>query len=349
MTPDTATTAADDQRGAHEPATPQWLIIPRSAALFIGGFSLLNLLGEFQHPGFDANLWWIDFRPAPLPLLRGLLAFAGVVLCLYAIYPALPNVPRMVVVGTVLLLIGTSVVNTIGYYRLLHQGQITTRALFPFSIQVICVLLVILAGTLRPCDSARITSRDVAWSILTLVLCITGFPLSQIYCFGKTDYRRPADVIVVFGCKVHSDGRPSTALSERVRTACELYDQGLASALIVSGGPGDGEAHETRTMRRLAIEHGVPAERVLTDTAGLNTDQTVRHSVDVIKHRGWDRVLVVSHFYHLPRIKLCYRRYGQQVYTVPAASPHGVYRLGFQTAREVAALWFYYFRPLTGR
>ena len=349
MTSDTATAAADDPRNALPPATPPWLIIPRSAALFLGGFSLLNLLGEFQHPGFDANLWWIDFRPAPLPLLRGLLAFAGVVLCLYAIYPALPNVPRMVVVGTVLLLIGTSTVNTVGYYRMLNQGQITTRALFPFSIQVICVLLVILAGTLRSCASARITSRDMLWGVLTLALCITGFPLSQIHCFGKTDYRRPADVIVVFGCKVHRDGTPSTALSERVLTACQLYQQGLASSLIVSGGPGAGDAHETRTMRRLAIEHGVPAERVLMDTAGLNTEETVRNSVDLMHRRGWKRVLAVSHFYHLPRIKLCFRRHGQQVYTVPAASPQGVHRLSFQTAREVAALWYYYFRPLNGR
>jgi uncharacterized SAM-binding protein YcdF (DUF218 family) len=328
---------------------PSWLIVSRSAALFLGGFSLLNLLGEFQHPGFDANLWWIDLRPAPLPLLRGLLAFAGLVLCLYAVFPSLPAIPRLVVVTTVLLLVGTSVMNTIGYYRLLQLGQIKTEARFPFSIEVICVLLVILIGTLQRCDSSRVTHRDLAWGALTLLLCVTGFPLSQIYCYGKTDYRRQADVIVVFGCKVYADGRPSTALLERLQTACELYGQGLASAVIVSGGPGSGDTHETQTMRRLAIELGVPAEHVLVDPHGLNTEATVRNTVDRIQHHDWKRVLAVSHFYHLPRVKLCYRRHGIQVYTVPASSPRGVPRLAFQTAREVLALWYYYLRPLSNR
>ena len=349
MTSEPVAAGPDGQQATSEPSMPSWLIVSRSAALFLGGFSLLNLLGEFQHPGFDANLWWIDFRPAPLSVMRGLLACAGVVLCLYAIFPSLPDLPRLLVVATVVLLIGTAVWNTIGYYQLLKQGQIQTKARFPFSIQVICVLLVILCGAVQRCASSRLKLTDLVWGALTLVICITGFPLSQIYCFGKTDYRRQADVIVVFGCKVHSDGRPSTALAERVRTACELYDQGLASHVIVSGGPGSGAVHETDTMRRLAIEHGIPAERVLVDADGLDTEATVGNTANQIREQGWQRVLAVSHFYHLPRIKLCYRRHGLQVYTVPAANPRGVHQLGFQTAREVVALWYYYLRPLSDR
>lgn len=31
--------------------------IARGLALFLGGFGLLNLLGELRPPGFDANVW----------------------------------------------------------------------------------------------------------------------------------------------------------------------------------------------------------------------------------------------------------------------------------------------------
>lgn len=37
--------------------------VARGVALFFGLFSLLNVLGELRTPGFDANGWWIDFRP----------------------------------------------------------------------------------------------------------------------------------------------------------------------------------------------------------------------------------------------------------------------------------------------
>lgn len=41
---------------------PLFLAFSRALALFLGGFSLLNLAGELRFPGFDANHWWIDFR-----------------------------------------------------------------------------------------------------------------------------------------------------------------------------------------------------------------------------------------------------------------------------------------------
>src|SRR6266480_3726625 len=39
-----------------------WSFVPRGLALFLGGFSLLNLLGHFRFARFDANLWWIDLH-----------------------------------------------------------------------------------------------------------------------------------------------------------------------------------------------------------------------------------------------------------------------------------------------
>ena len=62
--------------------------------------------------------------------------------------------------------------------------------------------------------------------LITLAVCAVAFPLAQMYCYGNTDYRREADVVVVFGCRVYKDGTPSDALKERVQTACRLYLEG---------------------------------------------------------------------------------------------------------------------------
>jgi uncharacterized SAM-binding protein YcdF (DUF218 family) len=57
------------------------------------------------------------------------------------------------------------------------------------------------------------------------------------------------------------------------------------------------------------------------------------------------KVLVVSHFYHLPGVKLAYQRAGWEVYTVPAKESCFFRQMPFFVAREVAALWVYYLRP----
>ena len=71
-------------------------------------------------------------------------------------------------------------------------------------------------------------------------------------------------------------------------------------------------------MRDMAIERGVPATAIVVDSLGLNTEATVDEHVRLFAAQGIDRVLVVSNAYHLPRIKLAYRRQGLEVFTVPA-------------------------------
>jgi len=164
--------------------------------------------------------------------------------------------------------------------------------------------------------------------------------------FGKTDYRRPADIAVVLGARVYADGRPSDALADRVRTACKLYHDGTVKKLLFSGGPGDGSIHETEGMKRMAIQLGVKPEDILLDPHGVNTQATVKNTEAIFQQLHASRVLVVSHFYHLPRIKLAYHRDGREVYTVPAKESYLLRQMPFNMAREVAALWVYYFRPL---
>ena len=181
---------------------------------------------------------------------------------------------------------------------------------------------------------------------LAVAACLFGFPLAQMLCFGLTDYRRPADVVVVFGARVYVNGQASLALADRVRTACALYRDGHVGKVIVSGGCGDGAIHETETMRRLALQWGVAADDIVVDAQGINTEATVRQTSALFDMYGFDRVLAVSHFYHLPRIKLSYQRCGREVYTVPARQSRPLARLPWYITREVAALWVYYLRPL---
>jgi len=177
-----------------------------------------------------------------------------------------------------------------------------------------------------------------------LLVCVLAFPLLQMVFFGTTDYRRPADVIVVLGAQVHENGQASASLVERVDTAIDLFRQGYAPLLIVSGGRGDGGVHEALAMRDLAIAGGVPADAVQMDMHGVNTQATVRDTVSMLEASGSRRVLVVSHFYHLARIKLAYAAQGLDVWTVPTERARWLPQLPWIVAREMAAFWVYYVR-----
>jgi uncharacterized SAM-binding protein YcdF (DUF218 family) len=131
-----------------------------------------------------------------------------------------------------------------------------------------------------------------------------------------------------------------------VRTACRLYHDGLARTLIFSGGPGDGAVHETEAMKRMAIRLDVNEADIVLDKNGLNTQATVKNTEALFAQLHVSRILVVSHFYHLPRVKLAYQRDGWNVYTVPAKESYLLGQLPYNMAREVAALWVYYFKPL---
>src|SRR5205085_2927019 len=117
------------------------------------------------------------------------------------------------------------------FFRLLFGKHISAGVPLPMSLAIGCALVFILASILR----GRPAKNDAksAFQVITVAFaCLLAFPLAQIFCFGKTDYRRPADVTVVLGARVYSDGRPSDALADRVRTACALYRDGLTHKLL---------------------------------------------------------------------------------------------------------------------
>jgi vancomycin permeability regulator SanA len=271
-------------------------------------FGLLSLTGE-------ETLWWIDVRPLP----QWLVALPGLVLLVHSIFPA--RLPRAATVAAAFLA-AVAFSNAIRYVAL----PLPSRPPLPLTLPV-AVLLALAAFPPR-----RPRSPLAAVAIAGLLLAV--FPVAHALTFGRTSYARAADWIVVPGARCYADGTPSQALAERVRTACRLYREGYARKLFLSGGPGDGLTHEVEAMRALAIEEGVPAGEILLDRDGWNTRATIRHAPQ-------GRLLVVSHFYHLPRLKLLARRAGREAYTVPADEERWIRGTPRFVAREVAAFWRY--------
>jgi vancomycin permeability regulator SanA len=154
--------------------------------------------------------------------------------------------------------------------------------------------------------------------------------------------------VVVFGAEVHADGSPSFVLMDRMDTAIRLYKDRRVKRLVVSGAVGVSGYNEALVMRDMAVKAGVPRKDVVVDSAGVNTEATVRDTVPFFGGVGWRRIAAESDFYHLPRIKLAYARAGWNVLTVPAHSTHRIPQTPFLVLREVPAFWVYYLRAVAG-
>ncbi len=316
--------------------------VARGLALFLGAFIFSGLVARFRTPGFDPNLWWIDLRALPSALASPFLAGVGALLLAFSFRtdsgPARIWLTRAAVGLTVLALLANSAV----VLSLFLRGDVRAGVPVPASLLFAAAFAFIGYQSGRP--ASKRSGRPLL--LATALLCVGLFPVVQVLCFGRTDYRRPADMAVVFGARVYADGRLSDAVADRVRTAARLYREGWVSELVMSGGPGDGALHETTAMRAAAIRDGVPAAAIRVDLAGLSTAATVQNTAGQAAGR---RVLAVSEYYHLPRIKLAYARAGVEVFTVPAQVRDWRRALDLRSPlREVPAFWLYYLRSLGG-
>lgn len=352
------------------------LALGRGVALFLGAFTLLNLVGQRVAPGYDASQWWIDLRPLPGLVARPLLAVCAALLLAHGVAPASPThlgwsptqrQRRRVTFVAVLFLLTVTASNAVTFWALRVFGTVSGAAWIPLSLVLAVSLGSVLVSLGRgderddsldlppeaaatatvPRGSAQAASTRVGLVAVATIACGLLFPLALMCTLGPVDYRRVADVIVVPGARAYADGRPSPALSDRVLTAVQLYHEGLAPRLFFSGGPGDGAVHETLAMQRLAVSRGVPPAVIVRDEGGLDTQATARNAAGYMRLLGLRRALAVSHFYHLPRVKLSLGRAGvAQVFTVPAPQHRVMRGLPWFMLREVAGLWWYWLTVL---
>jgi uncharacterized SAM-binding protein YcdF (DUF218 family) len=303
----------------------------------------MNLVGNLFWPGYDVSSWWINLGRCPMWLANLLFSLSAAILLGFAFRPPLSRPGRSIPTLLIAVFLAcVELINSVGFYRLLAEGRVAAGFPVPLSLLICSGMLWVAYAAWFPGENPIRVRR---WKIALGGLLLFGaFPLALMLFFGNTDYRRPADAVVVFGARAYADGRLSDALRDRIRTGCELYEAGLAKRLVLSGGAGDGAISEASAMRRYALSHGVPDRDIVVDDQGVNTEATVRDTVPLFRQWHTGRVLVVSHFYHLPRIKLAYRRAGIDVYTVPARQEHLLGQIPFNLAREVVAFWSYYLK-----
>lgn len=184
----------------------------------------------------------------------------------------------------------------------------------------------------------------VMWLVLSVIL------VTAIIWYGTRDYAREADVIIVLGAGVRGDGSPSQTLVERAQQGARLWEQGIAPAIICTGGVvGDAPRAESDACREVLDAAGVPPDVVLWEEQSTTTAENVEHTLVLMAQHDMQSAVVVSSRYHLLRARWLYALAGQPVHTSPAAIGHlTTGEVLFSYTREWAAFHYHILREYLG-
>lgn len=187
-------------------------------------------------------------------------------------------------------------------------------------------------------DVMRRYARGVAWLLVPFVLAALA-----IVGVGLREDVRARDVAVILGATVHENGMPSSRLAARLDRGLALYKAGVVKYVIVSGGLGKEGHDEAKVMGTYLRKAGVPADAIFIDSDGVDTDATARNCARLMREHGLSSVIVVSQYFHNPRVRLALHAHGVND-TGSAYARFIEMRDLYSIAREVVALPVYWVR-----
>lgn len=171
--------------------------------------------------------------------------------------------------------------------------------------------------------------------IFLIVICINFY---VIFSTEKQVVQRNSeklvniDCIIVLGAGIWGDS-PSPMLEDRLLTAIELYNNGVAPKIIMSGDHGRENYDEVNIMKTYAIENGVPSEDIFMDHAGFSTYESIYRAKEIF---GAEKIVIVTQEYHLYRSLYIANQLGIDAYGV-SANPRKYSGWLYRELREVLA------------
>ena len=140
-------------------------------------------------------------------------------------------------------------------------------------------------------------------ALLAAAIYVVRHPLLRVAGAWWVDGDQPerADAILVLG--------DDNFAADRASRAAELYRDGMAPVVVVSGRLLRPYAGLSELMERDLQTRGVPASAILRfPQRAANTRKEAAALRDLVASRGWRRVLVVTSNYHTRRVRYIFRR-----------------------------------------
>ncbi|MEY2435143.1 MAG: hypothetical protein QOC92_4868 [Acidimicrobiaceae bacterium] len=148
----------------------------------------------------------------------------------------------------------------------------------------------------------------------------------QVWHASHQDDARKAQAIIVLGA-AQFDGRPSAVLSARLDHAADLYKEGLAPLIVVTGGKQAGDRFtEAEASANYLAGKGVPGGAIERETTSTDSFDELSATARFLHQRGINEVVLVSDPFHAYRINAIAHDVGLNAHVSPTpTSPvHGL-------------------------
>jgi uncharacterized SAM-binding protein YcdF (DUF218 family) len=223
---------------------------------------------------------------------------------------------------------------------MMHEDAVAAPAFSPQSQQ---------RGPIAPRAKRRRTRWGEIWRWTVTLIWFTvaagilsGLILvAAIYRQARAEQAQPADAIVVLGT-AQFNGWPGPVFQARLDHALELWRQGYAPLVVVTGGKMAGdEFTEAEAAVAYLTQAGVPLDAIVTDNEARDTWESMQNVALLLEPHGLHNVILVSDGFHLFRAKIMARDVGLEGWGSPVVEspivPGGGSEFSY-VLREAAAI-----------
>ncbi|MFH0912224.1 MAG: YdcF family protein [Patescibacteria group bacterium] len=132
--------------------------------------------------------------------------------------------------------------------------------------------------------------------ILVAVLLVGGVIGAGFFLSPQDDLEKADAIVAVSGGETR----------QRVEEAVNLFEEGWASLLIMSGAAQDDQVSNAAVMKQIAISLGVPADKIVIEEAATNTLDNAKLVRDIIEKEKLTKIILVTSPYHQRRAGLSF-------------------------------------------
>ncbi len=165
--------------------------------------------------------------------------------------------------------------------------------------------------------------------IAAFIVCVLVFVTVEAFIIAdpythRSELAGKVDAVIVLGCGIWPDGRPTLALTSRLDRAIAYYRMNPHATLYVSGGQGPNEPFpEALAMETYLLNQGIPQEKIIKEDKSTSTRENfefTRRLMNIPKDERY-RIVFVTNDFHVLRSRILADRFGFEAYAIPAPTP----------------------------
>lgn len=217
-------------------------------------------------------------------------------------------------------------------------SKILPLFVYPAGLVCLLLLLALILGRHRRTRTALTIAAFLVLYLASNRWVAYGLAQSLEWRYLPPEQLPEVKAIVVLGGGTESQQYPRpgvevNAAGDRILYAAQLYRDGVAPLLLLSGGSIDWQDGDGGTpaedMAAILRENGIPDSALWLQNRSQNTHEDAVYSAQLLEEAGIKHILLVTSAAHMPRSVALFEHEGLQV--TPAPVDFTVTREGWQT------------------